>query len=53
MGSNNYYGIIHRDSDILMDELIGQNIKYDLILTDPPYNIIDTLPTAKAGGFWA
>lgn len=39
MGSNNYYGIIHRDSDILMDELIGQNIKYDLILTDPPYNI--------------
>lgn len=39
MCSNNYHGVIHGDSEILMDELIDQNIKYDLILTDPPYNI--------------
>ena len=39
MCSNNYHGVIHGDSEILMDELIDQNIKHDLILTDPPYNI--------------
>lgn len=33
------YGIIHGDSDIVLDELISQGAKYDLVLTDPPYNI--------------
>lgn len=36
---NEYHGVICGDSDILLDELIGQGITYDLILTDPPYNI--------------
>lgn len=33
------YGIICADSDVYLDILIDNNIKYDLILTDPPYNI--------------
>ena len=36
---HNVYGIINGDCDAIMDELIARNIKYDLILTDPPYNI--------------
>ena len=34
-----YRGVICSNSDDLIDELIGKGIKYDLILTDPPYNI--------------
>ena len=33
------YGIICGDCDKIIDDLIEQGIKYDLILTDPPYNI--------------
>jgi site-specific DNA-methyltransferase (adenine-specific) len=36
---DNIYGIINGDCDTIMDDLIAHNIKYDLILTDPPYNI--------------
>lgn len=36
---NDIYGIINGDSDFILDELIKKDIKYDLILTDPPYNI--------------
>lgn len=39
MVTDNYYGLIQGDSDVLMDDLINLGIKYDLILTDPPYNI--------------
>ena len=27
------------NSDELMDEMIEQGLKFDLILTDPPYNL--------------
>lgn len=33
------YGIINGDSDKILDNLISLGIKYDLVLTDPPYNI--------------
>ncbi len=33
------YGIICGDSDTVLDGLIEKGIKYDLVLTDPPYNI--------------
>lgn len=33
------YGIINGNSDNVLDKLIGMGIKYDLVLTDPPYNI--------------
>lgn len=36
---DNIYGIINGDCDSILDELIEKNVKYDLILTDPPYNI--------------
>ncbi|MGN9172484.1 DNA-methyltransferase [Lachnospiraceae bacterium HCP1S3_A8] len=36
---NEYFGVICGDSDIIIDELIEKEIKYDLILTDPPYNL--------------
>ena len=36
---NDYQGVICGDSDIILDELIERGIKYDLILTDPPYNL--------------
>ena len=37
--SNYPYGLICGDCDIIIDDLILEGIKYDLILTDPPYNI--------------
>ena len=36
---NGVYGVICGNSDILLDELIAEKVQYDLILTDPPYNI--------------
>lgn len=36
---NKYSGIICGNSDLIVDEMIKDGIKYDLILTDPPYNI--------------
>lgn len=36
---NRYLGIINSDCDKAMDDLLQAGIKYDLILTDPPYNI--------------
>lgn len=35
----NQYGVICGDSDIIVNDLIAKGVKYDLILTDPPYNI--------------
>ena len=32
-------GIINGNSDIILDKYIEMGIKFDLILTDPPYNI--------------
>lgn len=34
-----YQGIICGNSDLLLNELIESNVKVDLILTDPPYNL--------------
>lgn len=33
------YGVTCGNSDVLLDELLAKNVRYDLILTDPPYNI--------------
>lgn len=33
------FGIINGNSDVVLDELIAAGIKYDVVLTDPPYNI--------------
>lgn len=33
------YGIINGNSDVILDELLEKGVKYDLVLTDPPYNI--------------
>lgn len=33
------YGVVNGNSDIILDELLSQGVKYDLVLTDPPYNI--------------
>jgi len=35
----NIYGIINGDSDEIVVKLLESGVKYDLILTDPPYNI--------------
>ena len=34
-----YDGVICGDSDQIVDDMIEKGVKYDLILTDPPYNI--------------
>jgi len=34
-----YHGIIHGNSDDILLDLIATGAKYDLILTDPPYNV--------------
>lgn len=34
-----YYGIINANSDVYLDTLIEAGLKYDLVLTDPPYNV--------------
>lgn len=33
------YGVINGDCDIVLDALIAAGRKFDLILTDPPYNV--------------
>ncbi len=33
------YGVINADCDDVLDTLSALNVKYDLILTDPPYNV--------------
>ena len=37
--TRNYNGLICGDSDILLQEMLNDGIKVDLILTDPPYNL--------------
>ena len=37
--NDKYQGIICGNSDILLKEMLSNNIKVDLILTDPPYNL--------------
>lgn len=39
MITNNLAGIVCGDSDIILNNLIKKGIRFDLILTDPPYNI--------------
>lgn len=39
MHFQNPYGIINGDSDKILEKLISSGVKYDLVLTDPPYNI--------------
>ena len=34
-----YTGIVCGNSDILLQEMLNSNLKVDLILTDPPYNL--------------
>lgn len=34
-----YQGVIHARCDDIIDDLIASGRKYDLILTDPPYNV--------------
>lgn len=34
-----YDGLIYGNSDKLLKEMVDKGIKYDLILTDPPYNL--------------
>jgi len=35
----NYKGVINSDCDVVLDHLIEDGVRYDLVLTDPPYNI--------------
>lgn len=39
MIAGNLSGIVCGNSDILLDQLIDEGVHFDLILTDPPYNI--------------
>ena len=32
-------GVVCGNSDVLLDQLIEDGVHFDLILTDPPYNI--------------
>lgn len=34
-----FQGVVCGDSDVLLDKLIEEGYQYDLILTDPPYNL--------------
>ena len=34
-----YNGIIHGDSDVILKEMVNQGMRFDLVLTDPPYNL--------------
>ncbi|MBQ7811213.1 MAG: site-specific DNA-methyltransferase [Bacteroidales bacterium] len=36
---SNIYGIINADCDHVLQQLLDKGVRYDLILTDPPYNI--------------
>lgn len=39
MITDSLYGVVCGNSDILLDQLIQKGVHFDLILTDPPYNI--------------
>ncbi|MCQ2088899.1 MAG: site-specific DNA-methyltransferase [Fibrobacter sp.] len=39
MKQEKFYGVVCGDSDSLLDKLIAEGYQYDLILTDPPYNL--------------
>ena len=50
----NFEGVIHASCDDVIDDLIASGQKFDLILTDPPYNVgkdfgnnTDSLPLDK------
>lgn len=34
-----YNRVYHADSDVMLSEILAQGVKFDLILTDPPYNL--------------
>jgi len=34
-----YKGIVNSDCDKVLNDLVKEGVKYDLILTDPPYNV--------------
>ena len=37
--TDQFFGVINADCDKVLDDLLRAGIKYDLILTDPPYNV--------------
>ena len=39
MALDRYKGIINGDCDAVLQKMVDNGIKYDLILTDPPYNV--------------
>ena len=39
MALDRYKGIINDDCDIVLQNMVDDGIKYDLILTDPTYNV--------------
>lgn len=39
MITSNLTGVVCGNSDVLLDQLIDEGVHFDLILTDPPYNI--------------
>lgn len=39
MNTKHLSGVICGDSDIIIDQLINEGIHFDLVLTDPPYNL--------------
>lgn len=39
MITDNLSGVVCGNSDVLLDQLIEDGVHFDLILTDPPYNI--------------
>ena len=42
-----YNGVICGDSDEIVNDMIQKGIKYDLIVTDPPYNNFYYIVTFK------
>ena len=39
MALDKYKGIINGDCDTVLQKMVDDGVKYDLILTDPPYNV--------------
>ena len=36
---NKLWGVIHGNCDEVLDDFLAAGVKYDLVLTDPPYNV--------------
>ena len=37
--AENYNGLICGDSDVLLQKMLDDGVKVNLVLTDPPYNL--------------